>query len=91
MEAPDVVLLNPPRKGLGASVAKQILTLRPDQILYVSCDPLTLARDLEIFATHGYRLDRVQAFDMLPQTPHVEALAVLSRRDPSQARVSRRR
>lgn len=78
---PDVVVVNPPRKGLGLPVAKQIVDLGPQQILYVSCDPTTLARDLGAFATRGYRLDRAQAFDMLPQTPHVEALAVLSRRD----------
>ncbi|MDG2305612.1 MAG: 23S rRNA (uracil(1939)-C(5))-methyltransferase RlmD [Candidatus Binatia bacterium] len=79
MPEPDVVVVNPPRKGLGAPVTQQILELAPAQVLYVSCDPDTLARDLRMFTTHGYKLERVQAFDMLPQTPHVEALAVLSR------------
>lgn len=78
---PDVVVVNPPRKGLGLSVVKQITELRPAQVLYVSCDPNTLARDLGAFVARGYKLERAQAFDMLPQTPHVEALAVLSRRD----------
>ncbi len=81
MNHPHVVLVNPPRKGLGANVTKQVLELKPQQILYVSCDPTTLARDLRAFVKHGYKLERVQAFDMLPQTPHVEALAVLTRRD----------
>ncbi len=81
MSQPDTVLVNPPRKGLGPSVTKQIAELHPQQILYISCDPATLARDLRALVTRGYKLERVQAFDMLPQTPHVEALAVLSRRD----------
>lgn len=81
LHQPDVVLVNPPRKGLGVAVTKHIAELRPEQVLYISCDPTTLARDLSVFASRGYRLERVQAFDMLPQTPHVEALAVLSRRD----------
>ena len=47
----------------------------------MSCDPCTLARDLSLLAKRGYRLDRVRAFDMLPQTPHVEAVALLVRSD----------
>lgn len=85
---PDAVLVNPPRKGLAGTVARQVADLEPAKILYVSCDPETLARDLGRLASRGYRLERVQAFDMLPQTPHVEALALLSR---SPAAVNRRR
>ena len=80
MASPDAILANPPRKGLGASVVAQMIELGPRQILYVSCDPDTLASDLARLGQGGYRLRRVQAFDMLPQTPHVEALAVVERR-----------
>ena len=86
MGRPDAVLVNPPRKGLGLGVVEQLVGLRPSQLVYVSCDPSTLARDLGALVARGYRLDRVQAFDMLPQTPHVEALAVLERRDVSPPR-----
>lgn len=81
LSQPDVVVVNPPRKGLAPTVLSQVARLAPAQILYVSCEPTTLARDLGAFVSRGYRLDRAQAFDMLPQTPHVEALAVLERQD----------
>jgi 23S rRNA (uracil1939-C5)-methyltransferase len=75
----DVMVLNPPRKGCAPEVLVAIASLAPRAIAYLSCDPETLARDLALLATHGYRARAVTPFDMLPHTPHVEALAVLAR------------
>jgi 23S rRNA (uracil1939-C5)-methyltransferase len=74
---PDVVVLDPPRSGLPRGVAS-ILTA--DRVVYLSCDPATLARDLAALEESGFCLVRVTGFDLFPQTPHVEALAVAERR-----------
>ena len=76
----DVVTLNPPRKGADAATREAIAAAQPRRIVYVSCDPNTLARDLDWFAEHGYATLCVQPFDMLPQTEHVECVATLERR-----------
>ncbi len=76
----DVIVLNPPRKGCAPSVLAQVVRLAPRVIAYLSCDPDTLARDLALLAARGYRCDTVTPFDMLPHTPHVEALAIVERR-----------
>jgi 23S rRNA (uracil1939-C5)-methyltransferase len=75
----DIVALNPPRKGCDAAVLADVVRLAPRAIAYLSCDPDTLARDLAVLAAHGYHAHTVTPFDMLPHTPHVEALAVLAR------------
>ncbi|MBC7171840.1 MAG: class I SAM-dependent RNA methyltransferase, partial [Polyangiaceae bacterium] len=72
----DVVVLDPPRAGAGEAIAR-ILGARPSRIVYVSCDPSTLGRDLRALTTRGYRVDRACAFDMFPRTAHVEALVRL--------------
>lgn len=69
----DVVVLDPPRTG-AADVAAQLATLRPSRVLYVSCEPTTLARDVRTLAGGGYVVDRVQPIDMFPQTEHVETV-----------------
>lgn len=72
----DVVTLNPPRSGVADAVVPEIAALEPRAVLYLSCDPTTLARDLARLHAHGYRTVRVQPADMLPQTAHVECLAL---------------
>ncbi len=76
---PAIVTLNPPRKGVTASVLGAVAAAAPRRILYVSCDATTLARDLDRLAALGYRTSRVAPFDMMPQTEHVEVVAVLDR------------
>lgn len=77
--AVTLATVNPPRKGLSAAVLAALVEQAPRRIAYVSCDPTTLARDLAAFAARGYAIERVRAFDMMPQTPHVEAVALLTR------------
>jgi tRNA/tmRNA/rRNA uracil-C5-methylase (TrmA/RlmC/RlmD family) len=76
---PEVVVLDPPRKGAGHAVVDGIAERSPARVIYVACDPAALARDLARFATHGYRLDRLRAFDAFPMTHHVECVALLTR------------
>lgn len=76
----NFVLLDPPRAGAESAVIKGILKLEPSQISYVSCDPATLARDLKKLLAGGYEIDSLTAFDMFPQTHHVETVVRLNRR-----------
>lgn len=76
----ETVVLDPPRSG-AAPVVKSLLQLQPDRIVYVSCDPSTLARDLLLFKNGGYRLLSARPIDMFPQTWHIEGIAVLVRSD----------
>ena len=77
--APDAVVLDPPRKGCEKVLLDAILSVAPECIVYVSCDPATLARDLKILAAGGYALESVQPVDMFPMTTHVEAIVLLSK------------
>jgi 23S rRNA (uracil1939-C5)-methyltransferase len=74
---PDLVLLDPPRSGLSSAATDEIIALAAPRIVYLSCDPATLARDTARLRDGGYSLESIQGFDLFPQTPHVEALAVL--------------
>jgi 23S rRNA (uracil1939-C5)-methyltransferase len=77
--APECAVLDPPRTGIGESEARALARLGAGRIVYVSCDPATLARDLRVLLASGYRLARCAGFDLFPQTPHLEALALLER------------
>lgn len=76
---PDVVVVDPPRKGLDAEVVPVIASMEPERIVYVSCDPGTLARDVKRFAGCGYRASRAAAVDLFPRTRHVETIVLLQR------------
>jgi 23S rRNA (uracil1939-C5)-methyltransferase len=77
---PDIVLLDPPRKGCDRNVIDTLLQIKPQRLVYVSCKPATLARDLKLLCQDGeYRLTRVQPADFFPQTSHVECAAFLVR------------
>ncbi len=73
------VVLDPPRSGAGITVVEQLVALAPQQLVYVACDPVALARDVALFAERGYQLARLRAFDLFPNTHHVEAVATLVR------------
>ena len=75
---PDFLLLDPPRTGAESKVISSISNLRPQKICYVSCDPATLSRDLKKLIAGGYTLDSLAAFDMFPQTHHVETVVHLT-------------
>ena len=77
--APDVVVLDPPRGGIGQRASEQLARLPAQRIVHVSCDPATLARDLRVLTEKRWSLVRVVGFDLFPQTPHVEVVAVLVR------------
>jgi len=74
---PDVVVLDPPRSGAGAGVVDALVALGPRAVAYVACDPVALARDVASFATHGWSLEGLRAFDLFPMTRHVECVAAL--------------
>ena len=76
---PDLVLLDPPRAGLDPYAMTGLIKAEPTQIIYISCDPATLARDLSLLIKAGYSLERVTPFDLFPQTYHVECIALLHR------------
>ncbi len=76
---PDVVCVDPPRKGLAEDVVDTIAAMAPERIVYVSCDPATLARDVKRFTGLGYTLRRAEAVDMFPRTAHVESVVLLER------------
>jgi len=77
---PDLVVVDPPRAGLGAEITSLLGAVSPAQIVYVSCDPATLARDLAALLQFGYDLRTISMVDMFPQTFHLESVSVLARR-----------
>ena len=81
-ERPDVVIVNPPRRGLSPAARAGIARLAPELVVYVSCEAVTLGRDLADFARHGVALHSLTPFDMMPLTEEVESLAVLVRAEP---------
>jgi 23S rRNA (uracil1939-C5)-methyltransferase len=79
LQRPDTVVLDPPRTGLSREATSGLLGLKVPRVVYVSCDPATLARDVKRFSEAGYHLDHIEAFDLFPNTAHVETLAVLTK------------
>lgn len=78
---PDVIVVDPPRKGCDASLLEAMIAMEPERIVYVSCNPSTLARDLRILEDGGYQTQEVQPVDMFSQTSHVECVSLLTRMD----------
>jgi len=76
---PDIVILDPPRKGCDKALIGCIIEAMPKRVVYVSCDPATLARDAAVFCTGGYEVEKIKAVDMFPQTTHVETVISLCR------------
>lgn len=76
---PDVVVADPPRRGLGRTLVDELALHTPARLVYVACDPAALARDLAFFAERGYELAKLRAFDAFPMTHHMECVALLTR------------
>jgi 23S rRNA (uracil1939-C5)-methyltransferase len=74
---PEVIVVDPPRKGCDIKLLEAIGDAKPNRVVYVSCDPSTLARDLKILEEKGYKTAKVQPVDMFPHTSHVECVALL--------------
>ena len=79
----DVIVVDPPRKGLAPEVIDAMVTMAPARIVYVSCDPATLARDVKLLSEQGYALTHAEAFDLFPRTYHVETVVQLVRKNPN--------
>lgn len=78
---PDLAVVDPPRKGLDPAVVDAVARMAPERVVYVSCDPATLARDVKRFSALGYAPVRAEAVDLFPRTAHVETVLLLSRKD----------
>lgn len=78
---PDVVILDPPRKGCDEALVSTVAEMGPRRVVYVSCDPATLARDIQRFVGYGYHPQKVRPVDLFPRTAHVETVALLSRNE----------
>jgi 23S rRNA (uracil1939-C5)-methyltransferase len=78
---PDVVVVDPPRKGLTNSLIDTIYKMNPKRVVYVSCDCGTLARDLKIFAEKNYSVEELTPFDLFPCTSHVESVVLIKRKE----------
>ena len=76
---PDVMVLDPPRAGLSQKIVRRIIEAAPGRIVYVSCNPTTLAPNAAQLVEAGYRLVKVRPVDMFPQTPHIECVALLTK------------
>ena len=77
----DTIIFDPPRKGLEASIIDTVAELNLKEVVYISCNPSTFARDVKLFSEKGYALKKLQAVDMFPQTSHIETVALLSKLD----------
>ena len=78
-ETPDVLLMDPPRAGATVKFLKAVCRLAPEKVVYISCNPVTLARDLDYLTQHSYRAETIRGFDMFPFTKHVETVVLMSR------------
>ena len=76
---PKIVVVDPPRKGMSAEAVSAVASMEPERIVYVSCNPATLARDVLRFQELGYSLRKATAVDMFPRTCHVETVGLMSR------------
>ena len=81
-EKVDVVFMDPPRSGSDEKFLKSVVTLAPQKVVYISCGPDTLARDLKYMTKHGYQVEKIQPVDLFPLTEHVENVCLLTRKAP---------
>ena len=75
----DVVMMDPPRAGSDEAFLSSVVTLSPKRVVYISCNPQTLARDLDYLVAHGYRVQKIQPVDMFPHTSHTECVVSMTK------------
>jgi len=80
-EKPDFIVLDPPRDGIHTRALQKIIDFRVDRLVYISCKPTSLARDLEVLLDSEYRVERAVAIDQFPGTVHVETVCLMSRKE----------
>ena len=80
---PNVLIIDPPRSGMHPKAVRQVGEMQTPRIVYVSCNPATLARDIKLLAPFGYSVQKVQPVDMFPHTYHIESVTVLSLASPA--------
>lgn len=76
-EKPDLIVIDPPRDGIHPKAINKIIDFKPERYVYVSCNPVTLVRDLKVFVERGYKIEKVKCMDMFPRTPHVECVVLM--------------
>ena len=81
-DKPDLIVLDPPRDGINPKALQKIINFGVDRMVYISCKPTSLARDLEILQEQGYKVEKACAVDMFPGTVHVETVVLLSQQKP---------
>lgn len=77
-DKPDLIVIDPPRDGIHPRVVDKIIDFNPKRIVYVSCNPITLVRDLKVFINSGYKVDKLKLMDMFPRTSHVESIILMT-------------
>ena len=77
-ESPDLIVIDPPRDGIHPKAINKIIDFNPDTFVYISCNPVTLSRDLKVFIERGYKIEKAKLMDMFPRTPHVEAAILMT-------------
>ena len=76
-EKPNIIVVDPPRPGLHPNTVENLIKLSPKKIIYVSCNPATMARDIEMLIRDNYSIKNLQPVDMFPHTPHIECVTTL--------------
>ena len=79
-DKPDMIILDPPRDGINPKALQKIIDFGVDKMVYISCKPTSLARDLEVLQQQGYKVEKASAVDMFPGTVHVETVCLLSKK-----------
>ncbi len=77
-ETPDLIIIDPPRDGINPKAINKIVDFNPKTFVYVSCNPVTLVRDLKVFMDRGYKIDKMKLMDMFPRTTHVESIILMT-------------
>ena len=78
--SPNLIIIDPPREGINPKAIGKIIDFNPDRFVYVSCNPVTLCRDLKVFEERGYSIVKIKGMDMFPRTPHVETVVLIEKK-----------